>query len=222
MRQIIMLKPNQQRLSESDVATQIKEIVTLLDGYLEEYPVKNARSKHALMGPVAKVLDRAKAGKWDAEPLTGYALRMHEMNPRSYGGYISHTAIDNLRNGIEKLLSLCQIVPKTALATVVEQIDYSLYYQRRVKGIEWLEGRSHDLRQYLQDKYQDNAAFQKAWALKRSTALTLETIRYFGINNSRYRDGNESLKADMNEFYQKMREQNQNPDVVEDEEEQLQ
>ncbi len=219
MRKIIMLMPKEQKLTESDVTAQIKEIVTLLDGYLEEYPVKNARSKHALMGPVAKVLDRAKAGKWAAEPLTGYALRMHEMNPRSYSGYISPTAIENLRGGVEKLLSLCQTIPITALATTVEQIDYSLYFQRRVKGIERLEGQSHNLRQYLQDKYHDDAAFRKAWALKRTDTVTLDTIRYFGSRNRRYRDGNESLKADMDEFYQKMREQNQNPDAAEEEEE---
>ena len=171
------------------------------------------------MGPVAKVLDRAKAGKWGAEPLTGYALRMHEMNTRSYGGYISPTALENLRRGVGKLLSLCQTIPITALATTVEQIDYSLYFQRRKKGIEWLEGQSHNLRQHLQDRYHDDAAFRKAWALKRSDTITLDTIRYFGSSNRRYRDGNESLKADMDEFYQRMREQNQNPDAAEEEEE---
>lgn len=217
MRRIIMLMPKEQKLSEGDVTVQIKEIVTLFDGYLEEYPVKNARSKHALMGPVAKVLDRAKAGKWAAEPLTGYALRMHEMNPRSYGGSISPTAVENLRRGVERLLSLCQTIPITELATTVEQIDYSLFFQRRKKGIEWLEGQSHNLRQYLQVKYHDDAAFRKAWALKRFDTITLETIRYFGNGNKRYRDGNESLKTDMNEFYQKMREQN--PEAVEEEEE---
>ncbi len=219
MRRIIMLMPNEQKLSEGDVTAQIEEIVTLLDGYLEEYPVKNARSKHALMGPVAKVLDRAKAGKWAAEPLTGYALRMHEMNPRIYGGYISPTAVENLRRGIEKLLLLCQTIPITALATTVEQIDYSLFFQRRKKGLEWLEGQGQNLRQFLQEKYDDDAAFRKAWALKRSDTVTLDTIRYFGSSNKRYRDGNESLKADMDEFYQKMREQNQNPDAGEEEEE---
>lgn len=219
MRRIIMLMPKEQKPSEGDLTAQIKEIVTLLDGYLEEYPVKNARSKHALMGPVAKVLDRAKAGKWAAEPLTGYALRMHEMNTRSYGGYVSLTAIENLRGGVEKLLSLCQTIPITALATTVEQIDYSLYFQRRKKGIEWLESQSHNLRRYLRDKYHDDAAFRKVWALKRSDTVTLDTIPYFGRSNRRYRDGNESLKADMDEFYQKMREQNQNPDAGEEEEE---
>ena len=219
MRRIIMLTPKEQKLSEGDLTAQIKEIVTLLDGYLEEYPVKTARSKHALMGPVAKVLDRAKAGKWAAEPLTGYALRMHEMNTRSYGGYISLTAIENLRGGVEKLISLCQTIPITALATTVEQIDYSLYFQRRKKGIEWLESQSHSLRRYLQDKYHDDADFRKVWALKRSDTVTLDTIPYFGRSNRRYRDGNGSLKTDMDEFYQKMREQNQNPDAGEEEEE---
>ena len=219
MRRIIMLKPKEQGLSEGTIKEQIAEVVSLFDNYLEEYPVRSARSKHALMGPVAKVLDRAKAGQWDAEPLTGYALRMHEMNPQSRGGYISVTAIENLRRGVEKLLRLCKTIPITALATTVEQIDYGLYFQRKKKGIERLEGQSHDLRLYLKEKYRDDDAFGKAWSLKRSDTLKLKTIRYFGSRNNRYRDGNQSLKEDMDGFYQKMREQNLNPETVEEEEE---
>src|SRR5689334_7867891 len=115
MRKVITLQIEKPKLTESEVKQRVAEIVRLFDSYLDDYPVKSARSKHAVMGPVAKVLDRAQAGQWDAEPLTGYALRMHEMNPKT-GGRISQIAVANLREGTDKLLNLCRDVPVTALA----------------------------------------------------------------------------------------------------------
>src|SRR3712207_2459630 len=124
MRNIIMLKPEKPKLTEEEVSALKQKVVVLFDAYLDEYRVKSARSKHALMGPVAKVLERAGAGRWDSEPLAGYALRMHEMNPLNLG--ISTEAATKLREGVESLLQLCRNVPVTQLAATIEQIDYSL------------------------------------------------------------------------------------------------
>jgi len=212
MRKVIMLKAEKPKLSVVEVKAKIAEIIALFDAYLDEYPIKSAKSKHAVMGPVAKVLDRAQAGQWDAEPLTGYALRMHEMNPR-VKGYVSQQAVENLRKGTKALLDLCYEIPVTGLATTIEQIDYGLYFQRRQKGMVWLETQRKALTEYLQGKYPDDNAFRKAWGLGKADTATLQTIYFFGTSSKRYKSGNDLLKSDMDAFYQQMQE----PEAIEEE-----
>lgn len=213
MRKVIMLKAEKPKLSVGEVKTKIAEIITLFDAYLDDYPIKSAKSKHAVMGPVAKVLERAQAGQWDAEPLTGYALRMHEMNPR-VKGFVSQQAVENLRNGTEALLNLCHEIPVTELATTIEQIDYGLYFQRRQKGMVWLEIQRKALVEYLQGKYPNDDTWRKAWGLGKGDTTTLQTIYFFGTTSKRYKSGNDVLKADMDNFYQQMQE----PEAIEEEE----
>ena len=212
MRKVIMLKAEGPKLSVAEVKIKIAEIIRLFDAYLDDYPIKSAKSKHAVMGPVAKVLDRAQAGQWDTEPLTGYALRMHEMNPR-VKGFVSLQAVENLRNGTQALLDLCHSIPVTGLATTIEQIDYGLYFQRRFKGMEWLETQRKALSEYLKGKYASDEIFRKAWGLGKADTTTLQTIYFFGTSSKRYKTGNEVLKSDMDVFYQQMQE----PEAIEEE-----
>lgn len=213
MRKVIMLKAEKPKLSAGEVKTKIAEIITLFDAYLDDYPIKSAKSKHAVMGPVAKVLERAQAGQWDAEPLTGYALRMHEMNPR-VKGFVSQQAVENLRKGTAALLNLCHEIPVTELATTIEQIDYGLYFQRRQKGMVWLETQREALVEYLQGKYPNDDIWRKAWGMGKGDTTTLQTIYFFGTSSKRYKSGNDVLKADMDTFYQQMQE----PEAIEEEE----
>ncbi len=215
MRKVITLQIEKPKISPDEIKKRIAEIVALFDGYLDEYPIKSARSKHAVMGPVAKILERAQAGQWDAEPLTGYALRMHEMNPRT-GGHISQAAVSKLREGTEKLLALCRDIPVTALASTVEQIDYSLYFQRRVKGMAWLESQKKALVEFLQSKYGTDEAFARAWGLKakKGQPPRIADQYYFGPRTKSYLNGNETLQADMDEFYQLMTEQGESPEAT--------
>ncbi len=215
MRKVIALQMEKPKLNPAETRERIGEIVALFDAYLNEYPVKSARSKHAVMGPVAKLLDRAQAGQWDAEPLTGYALRMHEMNPRT-GGRISQAAVASLREGTEKLLTLCRDVPVTALASTVEQIDYSLYFQRRKKGLAWMEQRQTELQSFLHSKYTSDEAFAKAWGLKKGSQISNQY--FFGAGSATYRKGTDTLHADMDEFYQLMKQKGESPEAIVEEE----
>lgn len=216
MRKIIALKPDKPKYSEQELKAQIAEVVKLFDAYLDEYPIKSAKSKHAVMGPVAKVLDRAQSGQWDAEPLTGYALRMHEMNPR-VRGFVSQTAAENLRKGTQALLDLCQQIPVTALATTIEQIDYGLYFQRRAKGMAWMEGQRAAWIEFLKARYPDDAAFRSAWALGKKDVFTLTTVYFFGASSKRYKEGNATLRSDVDEFRNQVPEQDADA-IVEEEE----
>lgn len=217
MRKVIMLQVEKPKIKPGEIKQLVEKIVTLFDNYLDEYPIKGGRSKHILMGPVAKVLDRAKAGQWEAEPLTGFAVRMHEMNPRT-GGRVSQTAVARLREGTEKLLSLCRDVPVTALAGTVEQIDYNVYFRRWVKSRQWLEQRQAELVTFLRDKYKDDDAFRKAWGLKKGA--TISEQYFFGTGSKTYKNGTDMLRADMDEFYKLMAEKGEEPEtIIEDTEE---
>lgn len=213
MRKVIALQAEKPKKSEDEVKASIDKIVAEFDAYLDEYPIKSAKSKHSVMGPVAKVLDRAKAGQWDTEPLAGYALRMHEMNPRTKG-FVSQKASAHLLNGTEALLNLCKDVPVTRLAITIEQIDYGLYFQRRQKGMQWLEEQRAALVAFLLKKYENDEAFRSAWGLGKKDAATRQTIYFFGAGSNRYKNGNDALRADMDAFYAQMKD----ADAIEDEE----
>jgi hypothetical protein len=212
MRKVITLEVEKPKIDQAEIKRQVADIVTLFDGYLDEYPLKGGRSKHTLMGPVAKVLDRAQAGQWDAEPLTGYAVRMHEMNPLT-GGRVSQTAVARLREGTEKLLTLCHDVPVTALASTVEQIDYNVYFRRWVKSRQWLEQRQAELVAFLNEKYGgDDVKFCKAWAKKKGSKIAEQY--FFGAGSKTYKNGTDVLHADMDEFYKQMSEKGEELETI--------
>jgi len=71
------------RLDLNELGPRVVSIRDHFDKYLDEYPVKSARSKHGLLGPVGKILQEAKGDRWDAISLAGYALNIHLANPRS-------------------------------------------------------------------------------------------------------------------------------------------
>jgi len=181
---------------------QIEAIVACFDQYLDEYPVKTAKSKHAVMGPVAKILERAATHKWDAQSLTGYALRVHEMNPKARG-YLSPTARQALEKGTTQLVELCRTIPVTAVAKVVERIDYSLYYARRKKGVEWLENTRQMFIRFLQEKYHDNFnELVKAWGEKDTKDITgFADVRYPSDKSESYKKASDNKKADIDAFW---------------------
>lgn len=206
MRKVITVRGG--RFDLESVRPQIEAIVTRFDQYLDEYPVKTARSKHAVMGPVAKILERAATRKWDAQALTGYALRVHEMNPKARG-YLSPTARQALEEGTAQLVELCRTIPVTAVAKVVERIDYSIYYARRKKGIEWLEATRQMFIRFLQDKYHgDFSQLVATWGEKDTKDLSGFTdVRYPSDKSDAYKKASAAKKADIDAFWQQYQDQ---------------
>lgn len=154
-----------ERFDIESVASEIATIRDCFDRYLDSYPVKSVRSKHSLMGPVGKVLQEARTGKWDAESLAGYALNIHLSNPKSKG-FISQEARQALRDGIDRLLKLLKTVPVTAQDKVVDRLDYGLYFVRRAKGLEWLESVRQEFIEFLRKKYSTPEELATAWGGK--------------------------------------------------------
>jgi hypothetical protein len=205
MRRIITVHGG--RFDLDGVRPKIEGIVVLFDKYLDEYPVKTARSKHAVMGPVAKVLERAQTRKWDAQSLTGYALRAQEMNPKARG-YLSPAAQQALEEGTTQLVALCREVPVTAVAKVVERIDYGLYYARRKKGIEWLENTRQMFVRFLQGKYGDFSRLAAAWGDKDTKDITsFADLRYPSDKSEAYKKAGAARKADIDEFWKQYADQ---------------
>jgi hypothetical protein len=179
---------------------QIGKIVAAFDRYLDDYPVKNARSKHGLMGPVARILDRAKAGGYTEEALIGDAMRVHEMNPKSRN-YLSPIAQRNLEDGTRLLLELCRETPTTALVRVIDQIDYSLYYARRTRSIIWLEEKRMLFAEFLRKRYANDEGFQRAWARsKDAKRLKLDSAPFPRRSGDDY-SRDQQRKTDIDEFW---------------------
>jgi hypothetical protein len=204
-----------ERFDLESVVPEIEAIRDCFDRYLDNYPIKSARSKTSLMGPVGKVLQGARTGKWDAESLAGYALNIHLSNPKAKG-YISQETRQALREGIGRLLELLKTVPVTAQDKVLDRIDYGLYFVRRAKGLEWLEKRRQQLVSFLHQEYETDEAFTAAWGKKWKG---IDSIYYFGPNSDTYREGNNRLRADMDACYALLRDLGEIPEVIEEEEE---
>ena len=194
MRNIIMARVK--RFDIDEYRVKINESVRLFTCYLGEYPAKTTRSKHGIMGPVAKILERAKTGKWDAGALTGYALRVHEMNQKTRG-YISNHAREALEQGTEIIVQLCKEIPVTAVDKVIEQIDYKIYYELRKNSLLFFETIKQEFIGFLKAKYNDVNELSKAWGDKKLASF--EQVKYPSKNMDK--KANPSYKQDVEDFW---------------------
>ena len=192
-----------------EIKEEIETIAEHFSAYLSEFRgQRETGSKYAIMGPVSKVLDKAKGGDWGMGDLMGYGIRVHEMT--SERGYLSPTAHDNLRAGIEGLLALMDRVPLSARDRVVEHVGHHVYYLRRKSLLEYLEAKRREFIQFLRSKYADDRALQEAWGEDR---VTFETVRYPGP--SQRQKANPQKASDIAEFWKVQKEE----PIIEEEEE---
>lgn len=176
-----------------EVKGERESIVKTFDEYLDCYPVKSGKSKHDIMGPVAKILDRAKTRKWRADAIKGYALRIHEMNPKS--GFVGQNAVDKISKGIDDLMTLCEKTPATLLNRLIEQIDYEIYFNRRKKSIEYFEDTRKKFVEFLKRQYSTKENLADAWG---DIGLTFEDV-YSPSKNPK--KANDKKKADIEAFW---------------------
>ncbi len=200
MRKPIVTKEN--KFDPKTVNHRIEKIIDAFDRYLENSPYRIGRSKHAVMGPVAKILERAQTGSCSLADLSGYAVRMHEMHPKS-SGFISDTAQIHLETGIRELMALIDEVPVTALPKIMEKIDYGLYYYRRKKSIEWLGEIRQKFEEYLRSKYATEDELKKAWKDKKASFSGVYPSR----SNKAYIESKGTRRQDIDDFWQSLGEQ---------------
>lgn len=196
MRKPIFVKA--ERFDLESVMPHIEAVRDDFDRYLNDYPVKSSRSKHSLMGPVGKILQEVRTGKWDAESLCGYALNIHLANPRTKG-FIGADARAALKEGVGKLIDLLAHVPVTAHDRVIDRIDYGLYFVRRSKGLQWLEEVRQDFVLFLRDKYGTGEQLAKVWGGKPADyGSDFGRVKYPSL--SQFEEATGQRKVDMSEF----------------------
>lgn len=146
---------------------QVEEIAGRFAAYLGEYRSKRATgSKHAVLGPVGKLLNKAAAGERNLDSLMGYTVRVHEMS--SAGGYLSPEALERLRQGAEGLLNLLSDAPVAVRSRLIEQVDDAVYYRHQKRHYEWLHNYMAEKRAafiaFLRARYNDDEEqFKDAW-----------------------------------------------------------
>ncbi len=206
MRKVITVRGG--RFDLDSVRPQMEAIVALFDKYMDECSGGTARSKYKVMKPVAKILERAAMRDWDAQALTGYALRIREMDPQARG-YLSLTARQALEDGTTQLVTLCREIPVTAVAKVVERIDYSLYYARRKKGIEWLESTRQMFIRFIRDRYgNDFSQLREKWGEKDLQGVEdFDDLRYPSDKSDAYKKASQAKKDDIDAFWQQYADQ---------------
>lgn len=160
MRNLIFTRT--QRFDLNDFRDRIEEVREAFDRYLDTYPVRNPRTKHSLMGPVGKVIQEARTGKWDAASLAGYALNIH-LASRETGGVISDPGRRSLEEGVKGLLALLKEVPVTAQDKLLARVDYGVYYLRRKKGLARLEAIRQAWIAFLKERYESPGRLAEAW-----------------------------------------------------------
>jgi len=196
MRSFIFTRVEQ--LQFDNTKKKIEEIKDAFEHYLDGYPVKTIQSKHGIMGPVGKVLQEIKKGKWDKEGLSGFAINIHLHNPKT-NGRISDIARAELEAGIEKLLALMQEESVTAQDRILELIDYGLYYRRKKKILGKWESIRKEWIEFLKGKYSTWEHLTKAWGEKpKKVAQSFESIGYPGKTS--YASAKDQKRADMAEF----------------------
>lgn len=184
-----------------------------LDNYLNHCQPRDTRSKHGLMGPAGKILAEVRSGRRDPESLKGYTLRVHEANQQ----YLDPGGIAALEEGINKLVSLLDQVPPTHVDTVVDRLDYGLYFSRRKKLVEQREALCSEFRTFLQRHYEGLPELSAAWD---GPVPDWDRVYVFGPNSKTYKKANEQKKHDMANFWEDLRAQAKAPaQIVLEEEE---
>ncbi len=123
------MEKEQELASVDDISKARTEATVALVIYLETFKPTQARreSKHALMGPVGKLLSRITTTgdiNWDA--VKGYVLSVHKNQQAPRG--VSADAAISLDTAMEALAKLRDILPPTKWLKTVEDIDDEVFF----------------------------------------------------------------------------------------------
>jgi hypothetical protein len=109
-------------------SNKIGEIQTQLYTYLSDFePKTNVYSKHAIMGPVGKLLSIISASKFgdNVESYVGYITNIHDQQSRKL---VTSVGMSNLKDAVNTILSIRKTVSERAFLKILSSIDYAVYY----------------------------------------------------------------------------------------------
>jgi hypothetical protein len=107
---------------------RIEETQAQLYAYLGDFiPDKWLYSKHAIMGPVGKLLGIIAASKFgdNADSYVGYIANIHDQQSKKR---LTHSGMAYLKNAITTLLTIRKEVSERAFLKILSSIDYAVYY----------------------------------------------------------------------------------------------
>ena len=124
------------KFDKAKVEALISRLVDVLSEYLDEYiPKTSSYSKHAIMGPVGKLLGILMSGKLEnKDAIIGYIVNIHRNTAKSE--YVSKTAIDKLDEAVNLFFELRKIVTTRMWIKTLREIDYAVFKRRFKKIVE--------------------------------------------------------------------------------------
>jgi hypothetical protein len=186
-----------ERFDAKELKPKIEAIASSFAAYLAEWRGTGS-SRHALMGPVARVLDLVRRGQADFGEIMGRALRMHEMA----APYLSPGGRQSLEQGVRDLLNTIERCPLAARRRLLEQVEYHVYYLRRLASLRRMEAIYNAWCDFVKQKYGgDIAAVQRAWGDSR-----YQDFARLPFPSGRRAEENSPLGRDVKEFLEKHRE----------------
>lgn len=140
-----------------DRKEQIERATDNLSGYLinDYWPKTLSYSKHALMGPVGKLLAVLVSGRIQGkEALVGYVANIHQNT--SQRERISPEGLKFLNDAIDALVTLREGLPKREWLRVLRDLDYAVFfkkYEQIAERIEEKRKRVQNIRAFLEAQY---------------------------------------------------------------------
>jgi hypothetical protein len=178
--------------------SQINSAVKAFAEYLAQIPrTKNTRSKYGLLGPAGKAITELKAGRHHRDSLIGYTLRTQESIRGQFAPDPSLTAISALEHAVDQILDALVNTPEPLHATVLDRLDYGLFYRLRLAQSQNKEEARQNWITYLENKYTTVQALSQSWGREIADMRTL-------VLPSKHPKGHKRSKAeqaDVEEFY---------------------
>lgn len=155
MQLVIRMSKEEEKADRDQVSEVRKKAATFLMEYMETFHPEDRRSdsKHALMGPVGKLLSRITTTgeiNWDA--VKGYVLSIHKNQQGSRG--VSAEAAERLDKATTSLSELKEMLPATKWLKTVEDIDDEVFFGLyKTKLVGQRKGIQKQFQEWLKTKY---------------------------------------------------------------------
>jgi len=152
---VIRMKREKEELDLDRIRELRQEAAQALVRYLDTFHPEGERtgSKHALMGPVGKLLTRVTStGDINWEAVKGYVLSVHKNQQTGRG--VSAEAAERLDAAVDLLAQLRALLPPTKWLKTVEDLDdevFFLVYKQRLVGQR--KGIQKAFQEWLKTKY---------------------------------------------------------------------
>ncbi len=135
---VIRMEKEEEKSSPEEIREVRMKAANALIEYLKTFYPEDSRSnsKHALMGPVGKLLSKImNTGQLNWGAIKGYVLNIHKNQQKGRG--VSAEAAKRLEEAVEELKKLNNLLPPTKWLKTVEDLDDEVFfgaYKAKLEG----------------------------------------------------------------------------------------